>query len=480
MADSFDQFELVLREWISPAAIDLELEDDDPMWNLTGTFQPETVGGRRADGSAGYEAQYRIRVQSGARMAGGVFTGNTPVAMGKDSHLFMGQAANALYLDPTKTPMRSWIEIRLLLQRIKGSVTINTQQIMAELATQPIDEIAGNEVIDAVRRLRSYIVNAIYSDGTASMAQALAGGSVTETAGGVEITLTNGTFARFMMGDLIVAGTNANPRVQKAGNINGYMRVVNIDADNRSIYLQSEPGEGTITISANDHLMLAETYNFGGASHAVNSLVPQGIESLLISSGIYPGSISTKFASGLDVAHHSVLKGFVEAKSSADPTVAEITVMLDKMADAGKAPPPALIGQRSMWTLQAQLDQEAQVLVSVPMGAEYEAAGGVAGPMVSHQRHRFEKFDSARIKDGSLFGITPSTFRKYVPLGDRTIRWFYSNGPMAGANSIFGPVHQGNQTAELAEAPLDSFFQLGCIDPRRNFRASDFKTQRDV
>ena len=121
MADSFVQFETLLREFISPAAIDLEFKDDDPAWNLIGTFQPETVGGSRvfdstaSDFPAGYEAVTKIKVQTGGRVSGGNFSGNTLVMMGKDSHLAMGQAADAKYLDPRKTPLRAYIDIRMIL-----------------------------------------------------------------------------------------------------------------------------------------------------------------------------------------------------------------------------------------------------------------------------------------------------------------------------------------------------------------------------
>ncbi|MHC4091166.1 MAG: hypothetical protein ACYSVY_12990, partial [Planctomycetota bacterium] len=63
MADSFDQFETVLREELSDAVTDLSLSNDDPWWNLIETFQPEPRGGRvlgtatgTSAGDAGWEA----------------------------------------------------------------------------------------------------------------------------------------------------------------------------------------------------------------------------------------------------------------------------------------------------------------------------------------------------------------------------------------------------------------------------------------
>ena len=170
MAQSFDQFELLLREYIAPGSINLEFEDDEPAWGLIGTFDAETVAGRKRDGtvSQGYQAEYRIKVQSGGRIAAGDFLGNTTGMMGKDSHLAMGQGADAKYLDPTKTPLAAWVEIFLDLKRVKGSVTINHQQIMAALATKPVDEVAGDAAMEAVKRIRGYVISSFYEAGNAS------------------------------------------------------------------------------------------------------------------------------------------------------------------------------------------------------------------------------------------------------------------------------------------------------------------------
>lgn len=490
MADSFRQFETLLREWIAPASVDLVLKDDDPAWNLIGTFAPFTVGGSRswdvsaADFPAGYEAKFKIKVQSGGRVTGGNFAGNTLTMMGKDSHLAMGQAADGRYLDPIKTALRAHVDIRMILQRIRGSVTLNHQQVTADLAADPVEEVASGHVEDAVRRFRGYLMNSFYGDGTPTLAQVNAASptDITETAGGVSVELDGGSWGRFMKGDLITFSSTADPRVQRPGNINGLCRVVALDQDNRNIKVQSEPGEGTIDISDNDHIMLHEAYNYSAASTALGSLVPEGSESLLINSGVFPGSISPGFSSGLDVAHHTELKSFITDTSSAmdDPTMDAVTILLDKILDLDESPPTAFIGERSMWTLHAQLERENQALVNVPMGAIFQAASGVAGPVLGHQEHRFQRFNSKRIRPNSLLGLNPSTWMKYMPLGDRSILWVYGRGPLAGINSIFGPVTDGTQLTELADAPFNGYCQFGCKDPRLNFRRLGLKTQRDV
>ena len=479
LEDSFMQYEMLLREFISPSVSDLELRDDDPSWNLMGTFAPESIGGRMADGAAGYEMSYRIKVQSGGRVSAGTFAGNSLVAMGKDSHLAMGQAADAKYLDPRKTPLPAWIIIKMILRRIKGGLSKNHQQVMAQLASRPIDEVAGEDLEDATRRVRNYLLNALYGN-RASIAQVNNASSVAvpETAGGIICAIDNGTIMRFMKGDLLVGATDSSGiSTQIAGAINGYFRVVNIDVDNRSIYLQSEPGEGTITLTDNAHLILAGTYNFASTT----DLTPHGYLSLLINTGNFPGSAATIGGSELSVLHHSELMAFIIANSPAkDPTMSAFTEVVDKMLDAGKEPPTAWISERGVWTYMAQLDQEANALVQVPMGQTFQAAGGVAGPNLGHQNNRFRRFSSPRIAPNSCIAISPETWRRFMPMGDRTIHWVIGTGMLAGQPSIFRPVTDGTQLTELGDAPFNSYVEFGCVDPRRNFLVTGLKAQRDT
>ena len=494
MADAFAQFETLLREFISPAVIDLEFKDDDPGWNLIGSFQPETMGGRRDYDTGtsgyppGYEAQFVIKVQSAGRVTGGKFTGNTLTAMGADSHLFMGQAADAKFLDPRKSALRAHIRVKMILKRILGDISINFQQIVADLASNPLEEVSSGMIEDATKRVRGKVMNEFYGagDGTIAQVNLAAGYTITETAGGVEVVIDNGTWGRFMKGDLIVAGSDADPRILRVGaggnGGTGEMRVVSIDQDLRTIKLQSAPGVGNISLSDDDHLILGDNYDFSASSVALGSLAAEGVESLLINSGVFPGTISPKFTSGLDVTNHTELKSFITDTSSTleDPTMEAVTLQLDKILDLEVDPPTAFIAERSLWTKHAQLERENNALVQVPMGATFRAAGGVSGPMLGHMEHTFQRFNSKRIRPNSILGLNPSTFRRYIPLGDRTIQWVYGSGPLAGIASIFGPAYDGVQLIELASAPFNVYIQFGCLDPRANFRRLGLKTQRDT
>jgi hypothetical protein len=263
--------------------------------------------------------------------------------------------------------------------------------------------------------------------------------------------------------------------VQRTGNINGEFRVVNIDSDNRTIDVEAMPGEGTIALSDNDHLILQDTLDFSGASLSAQSLASEGVESLLISSGNFPGT-------SLNVSNHSVLKSFIvdTTTSPEDPTPDAVALLVDKIADSGKQPPSVLFGERSLWTLYSQLEKEAGAMYTVGQGGAFTASGGVEGPVVTHMGHRFQKMVSVRMREGTLVGLSPDTWRKFIPLGNKTIHWYATNGPLSGANSIFLPVSSGTQNTELSGADYDSFIQFGCTDPRRNFRRLGFNTARTV
>lgn len=488
MADAFQQFEPLLRENLSGFVQNGVIEDDDPAWNLIDTIPPEPLGGKRefdtasSDYPPGYEVKYRIKVQIGGRISGGSFVGNTMVMMGKDSHLAVGQGADALYLDPRETPQASYIPIAMVLKRIRGSVVLNDQQFWADVASNPIEQVVGDYIEDATRRYRGYIINHFYGDGTASLAQVNGATVVPETAGGITVALKgNGTFAKFFEGDLLVAGSDANPRVQRAGAIAGKMRVVAINPDLRTIKLQSQPGEGNISLSDSDHLMYEGSYVFGGASHAVNSRVPQGVESLLINTGTFPGSVTPTFASGLDVTHHTALMSFIQDTTSSpeEPSMENMTTLLDKMIDIRKRPPAAWIAESSVWSRYGIIERENNAIVQVPMGALFEPAGGIASPIMGHKNFRFQDFSSARIRPQSILGFSPESFRKFMPMGDRTIHWVYGTGTRSGFASIFGPVSQGVQLTEMVDAPFNGFCEFGCLDPRANFRRLGVKNQRD-
>ena len=482
--DSFDQFETLLTEFIDSSVIRLVLEDDDPIWAIMDIFKPVTRAGRdtASTPAAGYEASWRVMVQEGGRIAAGSFAGNDLEKMGKDTHLMVGQAASAKYLDPTLTPLDSWIKIFMLLKRAIGSITINEQQILARLASDPIDQVAGDHLRAAASKVRRYMTNGFWGDGSGQLAQVndSALTTIATLAGGTTVTIDGGTFARFGIGDLVQFGNGTAPFSTQAtlrsstNNPNGYCRVVNIDRKDRTLKIEAVSED--LTVADDDYLFLADTYQFDVAlsADAAKLNIPEGVNSLLLDTGTFPGS-------ALDVDHHSVLKSFITDTSTTpvDPTPEEISLLIDAIADAGMPPPEALFFERSGWTRYAQLEREAGAQYVVPQGAAFMASGGVDGPVLQHMGNRFQRFTSVRMPEKTMIGLAPSTWRMFLPIGPKgTIHWAYSTGTRSGHGSIFGPVHSGIQLTELSEAPFNTFFQVGCDNPMRNFRHPGLKVAR--
>ncbi len=487
MADSFDQMELLFRESIDGAVPHLELEDDDVAWSLMDTWKPVDRAGSDStaaagSGAAGWFADWNIRVQRGGLVTGGTFTGNTLEQMGADDNLYTGQAADALYPDPAKAPMRSWERIRMALKRIQGTYAINRQQILAQLATTPIEDVSGGAVEDVVSQVRALIVAYIYGAGNSTIAQVNNAANISVAEGSnTAVPVDAGTAFRFVVGQRYVFGTDADPRVvMTTGGGSApnpaVARCVDIDTDTREPYFEPEPGVGTITVTDNAHIMVAGTYDFTAASVALGTRAAQGFESLLISTGNFPGAVKP------DVTKHRHLKSYVTGSedNKVAPTPEVVAELIDKITDAGKAPPSVLIAEQSLWTLYAQLERQAGATYPVPQGGAFNASGGVSGPRISHGEVTFTRLSSSRIRPGSILGMAPDTFRRFMPMGDKTIKWALSGGGVAGAQSIFGPIRSGRQLSELSDAPFDVFVEIGCTDPRRNFRRIGLHSQRTM
>ncbi len=476
MADIFDQFETLIREHIDDAVLNLELPGDDVVNSLLATMPEWAKVGRRLDGAAGYEASYRIQVMEGGLVEGGRFGEAELTQMGFGSNLNMGIGITSGYPDPRNVPQETWLPIKVFLKRLKGNVTQDLEQLHAEISTTPIDSIAMNKLMSATSQIRHHFASHVYGDGTASLAQFAEAGTIFEAgASVVGLTVKSGTPFRFKKGQRYVIGTDASPRVQVLGsNGGGVVRCVEIDDRDRKVVFQAEAGGGNFTITADMHIMQAGLYDFTAASTAAGTLAINGFESYIKNSGTYPGT-------SLDVGHLHELRGYVFGNESTpeNPEAALLADAIDRMTDAGVEPPPVMIAEQSVWTLYALLEKQAGATYQVPNGGTFVANGGVDGPMFTHGGKSFARLSSNRIRPNSILGLTPQAFVKLTPMGDRTVRWFKSQGGTAMAASVFESVQDGGIMKTMMQAPFDTFWELGCREPKRNFRYVGLHNQRE-
>lgn len=471
--DAFGQFELLLREEIDNAVHDLTLDEEDVSWALLDTFAPVQTAGRNtnrsgvsSEGAPGYEASWRVLIQRGGAVSGATFAGNTLETSGPGNLHVMGQTAAATYLDPAKTPGRSYMDIKMALKRVVGQLTINRQQIYADLAARPIAQVAADTTEDAVYQVRSMYEALFWSQGFGIVALLdEAAGAVIGEAAPTYVSVSGGTIHRFVEGQRYQAASlNAGvPNVTRAGAVTnpGIFRCVEKDIDTMQVAFQSETGEGNIALTDGDAIFMFGMCNFAGPT----SLAMNSIETLLRASGNYPGT-------AFDVATYRKLKSFVDG-DEANPVEPEIEVLariIDKMSQAGKPVPPMVVAEASVWTRMAFLEKQNHGVVQIPQGGAFQAAPGVAGPRLSHQTFNFQRVTSAKCRPGAWHGFNPASFKRFMPLSN-TIHWLMTQGGVSNQAGIFRLITAASgQATELSAADFDFFVELGQEDPRAAFR----------
>lgn len=497
MADAMSQVQLLLRESIDDAIVNLTLGETDITWDIIDQMRPREPAGRDTNnalgsGDAGYFAEWRIRISRAGLATGSSFVGNTVDQMGVASQLYTGQTADVLYPDPQKASLRNYLQLRMALRRVKGVLAINQSQINTDVLAMGLESAAAGLVEDATALVRGLTTAHMHSDGGASLARFDGGGTIRETptAAQAEFDIKEGTPFRFQVGQRYAAGSYVAPdnfasatRTLRtgagAGGATGIFRCVDIDTDNRKVLFESESGVGNITITDGDDIVLHDMFDFSATYVDTGSRAPQGFEGLLRS----PANTSTSVFPGTShiIAKHRYLKSYVKGDETVlePPTAEVIAELVDKITDAGKSAPSALMAEQSLWTLYAQLERQSVASYQVPMGATFQASGGVSGPTLTHGTASFARLVSSQVRPGAITGITPGAWLRFMPTG-KTIRWRNAGGTVAGAPSIFRPVTQGSRLTELSAAEFDFFLQIGTTDPRASFRRIGLHSQRTM
>lgn len=470
MADSFSQFEWLIRESVAPGVVNLILPNDDVATHLIGLAQPISVAGRMTnaagtsdEGAAGWEASWRVRQQRGGRVTGGRIGSAELVTRGANSDLVVGQVASDVYLDPALTPQRSYFQIKMKLKRARGQVTANQDQIDLRTVAESVEDVAMDYIEDAVTSVRKFFNVHFWSDGTGTLAKFSATGTVYEAAGSIAaVAIKDGTPFRFCKGERYVVTDSSYV-------LKGTMHCVDVDPDTREVFFQSVLSGGDISVVDGDRIITDEVYDFDNGV----SLASQGIENLVVATGTFP---STNYS----VTDKRELKGFVRGDESnlVNPTPERIAELIDLQTDAGIDPVKVLVAEQSLWTLYAQIERQSSANYPVQQGAPFTANGGVDGPNFTHGGRSFARLSSSLCRPGAIHGLTPESFKRFIPLGDRTIKWATSNGGSAGAPSVFHPIYEGRQLTRTMAADFDVYYEHGLENPRQQFRRIGFYSQR--
>jgi hypothetical protein len=385
--------------------------------------------------------------------------------------LISGQSAASPYLDPAQTPLRSYLDIKMQLKRVVGQLTINRQQIFADLGSRPVAQVAADSTEDAVFQVRAMWEALFWHQGygVVALVNESSGATIAE-ASPTYISVDGGTIHRFVVGQRYFAATltSGEPTAYVAGSGTsgttvGIFRCVDIDIDLNTVAFQSETDMGNIVLTDDDGIIMFGMATVSGG--AGTNLAMNSIETLLRSSGNYPGT-------GYAVTTYRMLKSFVEGDETAlvEPEMEKLAVVVDKMADAGKPVPPMIVAEASVWTRMAFLEKQNYMQMTVPQGGPYMTSGGVAGPQLSHQTFNFQRVTSSKCRPGAWHGFDPATFRRFMPLSN-TIRWLMTQGGVSNQSGIFRLITGSTGIAsELSAADYDFFAELGQTDPRAAFR----------
>ena len=483
-ADAFSQFENLVREHLEPSVERLQVRTQDILWDLMQGSRNVQKMGRRTGTSAGvpgYEAKWEVMLQEGGLLEGAAFGETQLLKMGPDSSLSMGAMTNALHGDPTKVPLPSTIELKSVLRKIRGMYTLNYELLEAQLVSEPIENLALGTVESITSLIRDVGTSLFWGSGNGVMG--LFGASPSPTtiteAGVTWFSIDKGQVFRFIRGQRYVAASLSSnvPTTPRVGNgaattSPSVFRCVGVDPFLLKVAFQSEPGQGTITITAGDGIIQSRMWDFAAGT----TLACNGVHNLLISSGTFPDSDIT------DTENYPELQALINGDDTStstyvNPEPETIDAALDLMTAFDPQTPPTLIAENNVWTLYSHLERRANMIVPVQQGGAYEANGGVSGPMYTNGGRSFLIGRSSKCRPNTIYGLDPKSFIRFMP-NDMQVRWRMSNGGAAGVANIFRPVFVGTQLSDLYVAEFDTYYQLAQTRPQRNLIMKGIHSKR--
>lgn len=471
--DSFAQFETLLREYLEPSVEDLQIAGLDPIWDTIQASRNVTKMGRNTGTAAntpGYEARWNVKLQEGGLMEGQAFGETSLVAMGPGNKLIMGLNSAATGVDPLKVPQGSVMELKSYLKKARGAYTINQEQYESRLLAESVEDVATDAVMDVTKLVRHTGSKLLWGSGNGVVALAPTGGITIPEASVVWTSVDKAQIFRFRKGERYVAASlsSGNPATARVGNgtsptTPSVFRCVGVKPQTLKVAFQSEPGQGTITVTAGDGIIMSRMWNWADStSYACN-----GMDNLLVTDGqAFPDSGIS------DVTDYPELQAFIygnetDTSTYVAPEPETIDNVLDYVTAYQSEKPPILFAENSIWTLWKHLERRANMMVVIPNGGTYDANGGVGNVMYTHGNRPFQIAASPMVAPNRIYGIDPTSFTRFMP-NDMQVKWKMSNGGLAGVPSIFRPLFVGNISTDSAIAEFVLHYQLACHRPNRN------------
>lgn len=496
MADQFSTFASMIPQAIEESYYDGVLPTDDGIWSITQAFKANYQYGRDpyhsiTSATNGWFHTWRILQQKAGTVQGSTFQSPTIETAGLDTTFPLNEGtANDVYApDPTYVPNRTYFLLTMQLAALTGNLTATRALVEAATISGNADvaSMSSDLVDDLAEKLRHTFCVQAYCDGSGVWARVKTAASVTTT--GTIVYLSEGTAQRFIVGDAYVLAAHVAPanygssrrtKVLDANSVGNVMICVDHDLENNAVYFQSPAGrgQGTLTLTAGQDIMPEEMYDFNQATVNAGSRAMEGLESLLITSGTFPGPEAH------NVANRRYLRSHVYGAEGEKnlPSGSMLSAPFMAIKKARQAPPTILLCEEGVYVKFQEIERSSFMTYSVPTAGPFAANGGIGNaPMFTWGTSSASWVSSDLIRPNCVIGVTPSTFSRAMPPRAMAINWVYNTGGGPGVPGPFGPpIMEGKRVGTLMQAPFFTWGQWGCTDPQANFRYLGVVSSSDV
>lgn len=437
----------------------------------------QKLGQPSADGLNPYTAEHTLQFNEGGTVTQLELNAGTVTTIGAASWN-AGINANALAPDPTQAPQPVIKRIVITLKETAGVITVQKDQVFAEDFGLMIGPFVSRLIAGVVKKLRNWRATNAYPDGTGWICQVGAVVSSTDfNAADITVTLKNGTFRRFEIGE----------RYDFAAKLNWPINDPDAIGDTSAAKLNTEdvvcvginPSTGlvkfralaadTFALAVDDHIVKKGVVNFA-TTHKSHQAT--GFDGLINNTGtLY----------GLDRTQFEILQSQIDETGSLTslrtPQPEMITDPIDIISDAGYDPPAFIVSSRSVRSKYAYT-QGGQGTFMLP-GYTRTADGGFGSVQTTYEEKVYNWMLSAFAENHTIYGIEPRSFLKYAPGGHMVVNWWMSQGGVNGVDNIFRLVTSGSQATKMFAAEWSSHFELAILQPFLNFISRNVKGQKD-
>ena len=472
----------IMKEAFPNAIEDTVAFDTDPILNgvfLNGkAVRPMGRSGVDTIDENEWEAIHVFRIAPGGVLNWRPISSSDVVESGDIANRFLnaGQSfPSALYATQSE-----YFKMGIPLSMCMGNVAANIKTLKSKkFATQIYDHVTGM-IKDQVKLFKAHLQFSVYGDGSGQIATI---GATTSTTGinaaGESVTITlkssDGAIKGFTRNMLIDIYDSTGTTVRNTG---GPMVVTAVDyLDNKlTLTLVKDQSGGTditidTTAGAEDQLYLWNS----------KDNLPKGLEYFIKNSG-------TLFK--MSLSDYPELKSLISGNSGTlrSPTPDLINQFFDTLQQNGTGDMPDIMlssyGVRSAYVKERSALVQYQI---APSQGDVVYDGGFAGLKYTYENNTFKWFVSGHLRrKNSLYLIRRSDIQLYAPEGTQKVQWFYANGGLSDADSIWSPVYNVDttdnitKTSLLIEAPYAMYIQFATTAPQNLGRLDDLKQLEDL